>query len=70
LLPALKLFPKFWLLPYNLACYCAQLGKIKEAEDWFKRAMALNEKQVKRITLDDPDLEPLWKGEDTSWKRA
>jgi len=66
-----KLFPKFWLVPYNLACYTAQLGRIKEAETWFKRAMALNEKEVKRIAIDDPDLEPLWKGmEGSSWKRA
>jgi len=70
LLPAVKMFPKSWLVRYNLACYCAQLGKIKDAEDWFKRAMALDEKAVMRIALDDPDLEPLWKGEDTSWKRA
>jgi len=45
LLPAVKLFPKFWLIPYNLACYTAQLGRIEEAERWFKRAMVLNEKR-------------------------
>jgi len=69
--PASERFPKPWLVPYDLACYKAQLGRIEEAEKWFKPAMALNEKEGKLIAIDDPDLEPLWKGmEGTSWKRA
>ena len=55
-------FPKDWLIPYNLACYCAQLGEIEEAQEWFKAAMALDEHTVKRMGIDDPDLEPMWQG--------
>lgn len=64
-------FPKDWSVPYNLACYCAQLGEIEEAQEWFKAAMALDENTVKRMGIDDPDLEPLWQGmRDTTWKKA
>lgn len=64
-------FPKDWLIPYNLACYCAQLGEIEEAQEWFKAAMALDEDTVRRTGIDDPDLEPLWEGmRDSTWKRS
>ena len=64
-------FPKDWSIPYNLACYCAQLGEIEEAQEWFKAAMALEEDIVRRMGIDDPDLEPLWQGmRDTTWKRG
>ena len=53
-------FPKVWTIPYNLACYCAQLGRLDECEEWFKKAMAIDEHQVKRAAIDDPDLKPLW----------
>ena len=54
-----------------IACYCAQLGEIEEAQEWFKAAMALDENTVKRMGIDDPDLEPLWQGmRDTTWKKA
>lgn len=64
-------FPKNWSIPYNLACYCAQLSEIQEAQEWFKAAMALEEDLVKRMAIDDPDLEPLWQGmQDTTWKKS
>ncbi len=64
-------FTKNWSIPYNLACYCAQLSEIQEAQEWFKAAMALEEDLVKRMAIDDPDLEPLWQGmRDTTWKRS
>lgn len=64
-------FPTDWSIPYNLACYCAQLGEIEEAQKWFKAAMALDEHTVRRMGIDDPDLEPLWQGmRDTTWKRT
>ncbi|NBR86894.1 MAG: tetratricopeptide repeat protein [Verrucomicrobia bacterium] len=64
-------FPKQWDLPYNLACYCAQLGELKEAEHWFKAARALNEDGAKRAGIEDPDLVPLWEGMwDTTWKKS
>ena len=70
-LPLVARFPKDWSIPYNLACYCAQLGQIKEAEQWFKAAMVLDENTVRRMGIEDPDLEPLWQGmRDSTWKRS
>jgi predicted Zn-dependent protease len=60
LLPAKEKFPKNWTIPYNLACYCAQLNRLDEAQDWFRKAMAINEQIVKREAIGDPDLKPLW----------
>jgi tetratricopeptide (TPR) repeat protein len=60
LLPAKDKFPEIWTIPYNLACYCSQLGRFEEAEKWFKAAMALEEETVKREAIDDPDLKPFW----------
>jgi hypothetical protein len=62
LLPATTLFPKEWLIRYNLACYTCQLGNHPDARKWLKLAMRLGDaKQVKSMALNDPDLEPLRK---------
>ena len=62
LLPVLDSFPKEYIMRYNLACYAGQLGNLKKARDWFKKAIDLaNTKEVKLMALNDPDLEPLWK---------
>jgi tetratricopeptide (TPR) repeat protein len=53
-------FPNDWAVRYNLACYCAKLGQIKEAQEWFMAAMAIDEKTVRRVGIADPNLEPLW----------
>jgi predicted Zn-dependent protease len=53
-------FPKHYLFPYNLACYCSQLGEMKEAERWLKKAAAIDNAAVKKIALEDADLKPLW----------
>ena len=53
-------FPKSWIIPYNLACYCWQLRQSEEAKEWFKKAMAVDEHIVKREAIDDHDLKPLW----------
>ncbi|MEN9678069.1 MAG: hypothetical protein RIS76_3965 [Verrucomicrobiota bacterium] len=55
-------FPEDWPVRYNLACYCAKLGEIKEAQEWFTAAMAIDAKTVRRVGLTDPDLEPMWLG--------
>jgi tetratricopeptide (TPR) repeat protein len=60
LLPAKDEFPTSWTIPYNLACYCAQLNRLDEAQNWFRKAMAINEQIVKQEAVDDPDLKPLW----------
>ncbi len=60
LLPAFKKFPGHWTIPYNLACYCAQLGELDESQQWLKAAMSSDESRTKRMAIDDPDLKPLW----------
>jgi tetratricopeptide (TPR) repeat protein len=71
LLPVTDRFPKVWTIPYNLACYCAQMGRLDECQAWFKKAMAVDEHAVKRVALDDPDLKPLWDSmSGTIWKRC
>jgi len=63
--PAVEKFPELPLIPYNLACYCCQLGQLTEAREWlaqaFARAEPLGEKQgLRAIALQDSDLEALW----------
>ena len=65
LLPGADRFPTLWLIPYNLACYCAQLGKLEECEGWFKKAMAIDDLTVQRTAIDDPDLKPLWEAKNS-----
>ncbi len=62
LLPAAQKFPKQWLIRYNLACYCSQLGQLIEAMNFFQDAVGLADKdEIKAMALVDPDLKPLWK---------
>jgi len=71
LLPAAEKFPECWNIAYNLACYCSQLRDFEASQSWFKKAIVLNEKEVQRAALDDPDLEPLWASMSTTlWKRT
>jgi hypothetical protein len=64
-------FPDNWRVPYNLACYCSLLGEIEEAQDWFRKAIEIDTKAVQDAAIDDPDLEPRWKGLGiTKWKRT
>jgi tetratricopeptide (TPR) repeat protein len=52
-------FPKHYLFPFNLACYCSQLNELEEAERWLRKAMAIDEVTVMKMALSDPDLKPL-----------
>lgn len=62
LLPAAGKFPKRWLIRYNLACYCSQLGRPDEALRWLQQAMKLaGKKEIKAMALGDPDFAPLRK---------
>jgi tetratricopeptide (TPR) repeat protein len=61
-----KTFPDEPLIAFNLACYNAQLGKLDTARDWLNSALSLGkainsgfEKELKAMSLEDPDLEPL-----------
>jgi tetratricopeptide (TPR) repeat protein len=60
LLPIARRFPKVWTIPYNLACYCAQLGRLRESKSWLRKAMAIDVDAVKVAAIDDPDLKPVW----------
>jgi tetratricopeptide (TPR) repeat protein len=60
--PAYEKFPKSALIPFNLACYAAQLGRLEEAWEWLHRAMeAVKDVAViKKMALADDDLKNLW----------
>lgn len=61
LLSVLGKFPGNELLPYNLACYACQLGRVDEARNWLCEAFALGDPlELKEKALEDLDLEPLW----------
>lgn len=59
--PAHDRFPRQFLIPYNLACYAAQMGKTDEAWDWLQCAIDIGGRSlIKRMALADTDLELLW----------
>jgi Flp pilus assembly protein TadD len=59
--PALERFPDESIIPYNLACYCAQQGQATEAWTWLERAARVGEPEIiRRMALADDDLRPLW----------
>lgn len=62
LLPAFDKFPAVSIIPYNLACYAAQLGKLDDAWDWLHRAVEAAEdiSEIKEMALKDEDLRALW----------
>ena len=62
LLPAFDKFPAISIIPYNLACYSAQLGKLDDAWDWLHRAMEAAEDvaEIKGMAMKDEDLRALW----------
>jgi tetratricopeptide (TPR) repeat protein len=71
LLEAESKFPHEYLFPFNLACYFSQLNQLEEAEKWLKKAIAIDNKTVQKLAIDDPDLLPLWDSMGgTLWKRA
>lgn len=65
LLPIADKFPSEWVIPYNLACYAAQLGDLVAARDWLAQAFRLgNAKEIKLQAIEDPDLDPLFRSEE------
>ena len=59
--PVAERFPDEPTIPYNLACYVCQLGRLSDAREWLKRAFAVgNVTQLKSMALGDRDLQPLW----------
>jgi Flp pilus assembly protein TadD len=59
--PAAEKFPAEPIIPFNLACYACQLGRVDEARVWLDRAVKLGGKErIKELALADADLAPLW----------
>ena len=60
--PAADKFPKEAIIAFNLACYACQMQQMDTALVWLKRAMEKDERdQIKKMALEDPDLQPLSK---------
>ncbi len=59
LLPIVNRFSSDATIPYNLACYACQLGHLKEAREWLRRAIKIKSK-FRKVALQDPDLRPMW----------
>lgn len=58
--PAAERFPEEPVIRYNLACYCAQLGELSEAREWFEAACRIGDaRTLREMALADPDLTPL-----------
>jgi len=53
-------FPKVAAIPYNLACYACELGRLKDSQKWLRKAVALGGDEFKHMALTDAALEPLW----------
>ncbi len=60
LLPMLKRFPGEYFIPYKLACYACQLGRLEEARHWLGEALQLAGGDLVRTALNDPELKPFW----------
>jgi len=62
LILAAKRFSRHPVVPYNLACYAAQLGRPEEAWEWLRQAVAAGGEReaLKKMALADHDLEPIW----------
>jgi len=60
--PAFEKFPKESIVPFNLACYAAQSGRLEEAWEWLHKSMAAagSVSKIKEMALADSDLQPLW----------
>ena len=61
LLPAASLFPEEPMIAFNLACYCAQLGELDAAWEWFcESGRRGNVDAIREAALRDEDLTPIW----------
>src|SRR6185503_14687913 len=56
--PAFEKFPKEAVIPYNLACYAAQFGRLDEAWEWLHKSMEAegNVQTIQQRALADTDL--------------
>jgi hypothetical protein len=60
--PVYDKFPSVVIIPYNLACYAAQFGRLNEAWSWLHKAMEIGGHidTIKKMALADADLKALW----------
>jgi tetratricopeptide (TPR) repeat protein len=59
--PAHEKFPDEPTIPYNLACYACQLGRLDDARQWLQRAREITGPEtIRQMALNDADLETLW----------
>jgi tetratricopeptide (TPR) repeat protein len=59
LLAAETQFPTEAIVPFNLACYCCQLGELEKAKEYLRRAFEIDS-NWRAAALDEKDLESLW----------
>jgi tetratricopeptide (TPR) repeat protein len=59
LLEAQKRFPEEATIPFNLACYACQLGRLDEAREKLAKAVGM-EPAFKKTALEDEDLKAIW----------
>lgn len=52
-------FPGVSVIPYNLACYACQSGRLEEARKLLSEAAQMDEKAL-RLAAEDDDLRALW----------
>ena len=58
--PVSERFNDNWLIPYNLACYAAQMGREADAVKWYRKALRVgDERELQEMALSDPDLQPI-----------
>ena len=53
-------FPDVPTIPYNLACYACQLGRMEESRELLQKALSKGGKRLREFAMEDPDLAPLW----------
>lgn len=59
LLEAQNRFPEEPTIPFNLACYACQLGRLDEAKEKLAKAIEM-EPAFKKAALEDEDLKAIW----------
>jgi predicted Zn-dependent protease len=53
-------FPEVSTIPYNLACYACQLGRMEVSRKYLRKALSKGGKLLRTFAMEDPDLKPLW----------
>jgi hypothetical protein len=62
LLPVVNKFTESGIVPFLLATYACELGKLVETHAWLERAFeAPDAKELKAKALDEPRLETFWR---------